>query len=198
MTQLYFRYNPYYDQTLARLAGEKLDVRGIQEGYEFIDRITAAWSPLNDRLFRYYRSLDLVLPNFWFAYPVHAQSGLIPFDDPMTIIIKSSLDEVVATVIHELCNAFFGYIENRKACDRLWTPVEEAYRSEDRDTQIHLIVNILARAGLYEVFGEEKAESLLKLEKHFSGLEQAWAIIDKLQLDPTQPLKAILCLAKQD
>lgn len=179
---------------LARLANEIQSPNEIEEGNDFASKITTTWDKYNDQIFSYYNDLGFVLPDFWLAYPVHARTGLIPFSDPLTIIIKPELDEVVATLVHELCHVFFAYIDNKKQCDSLWSEFQPNFPSEDFGTQVHLIVNILAASGLYQIFGQQKAEELLSIEKHYPGLERAWEIIDRNKVDFTQPMQAILNL----
>lgn len=83
-TQLYFRYSRIYNETLATLVGTRLPADAHQKGEEFVERFRPWWNAKNDKVFSYYSSLGLLLPNFWLAYPVHRQPGTIPFSDPLT------------------------------------------------------------------------------------------------------------------
>ncbi|MEK7506942.1 MAG: hypothetical protein AAB585_00140 [Patescibacteria group bacterium] len=194
MTKLIFRYNSFYDYMLARLAGEEFLSSHETEGKNYLSNIEGFWEPLNDKVFSHYQELGFVLPEYWFAYPVHHWKNLTPFDDPLTFIIKENLEEVVATIIHEVCHNFFGYYENREICDKIWKNVETRFTEEDSDTKKHLIIIPLAASSLYKIFGQEKTEHLLNNEKKYEGLERAWQIIDQNKPDFKNPLKLIFDL----
>ena len=55
-------------------------------------------STFSNKVAKDYQKLGFKLPEFWFVYPVHSRRNLIPFDDPLTIIIKDDLDETVAKI----------------------------------------------------------------------------------------------------
>lgn len=195
MTKLVFRYTGFYDEMLARLAGQEFRASHAREGRTFQRRITNHWKKYNDRIFRYYARLGFVLPSFWLAYPVHPWRRLIPFDDPLTFFITKDLDASVATIVHELCHVFFGYVENREIGGRLWRHITHAFPKEDLATQKHLGVIPLARGGLLRIFDQRKAALLLEREEKYEGLERAWRILN-IQPRPLDenPLRVIQLL----
>ena len=195
MTKLYFRYNPFYDRMLSRLANESFNVAVEQDGGEFIKKIQSHWDQYNDQIFGFYKTKGFVLPEYWLAYPVHAKKGLIPFDDPLTFIIGGDFEAMTATVVHELGHIFFGYYENKDMCGKLWEHIDRKFEAEDEDTKKHLIVIPLAMAGLHRIFTEEKVLRLAAMEKNYEGLERAWAILGKKPLKAKEdPVQYILSL----
>lgn len=195
MTQLYFRYNTHYDYMLARLTGESFDWQHMEkEGFDFRNKITEHWGKYNDNFFDYYKGLGLALPSFWIAYSVHMHKGLIPFSDPLTVLIKENIDDVTATLVHELCHVFLTHSENSEIWNKLYKYINQEFVNEDWDTKVHLITNPLAAAGLINSYGVEEAQKLLAIEKKYEGLERAWEIIDNAELKFEDPIKEILSL----
>lgn len=198
-TQLYIRYSPIYDRTLAGLVGKEIHQEEISAGFLYAQRFSTHWKPLNQKVFDYYRGLGLTLANFWLAYPVHQQPKLIPFNDPLTFTMKEDFDEVAATVIHELCHTFFSYFSNKTRADELWLPVQKKYSMEADDVREHVMINILAAGGYYHIFGAEKAKQLIDLERTYPSLQHSWDLIgkvsrgeyDKLR-DPERVLKQLV------
>jgi hypothetical protein len=178
MTALFIRYKPFYDSTLARLAGESLSEQQTTEGREFVKNLQAHWDRYNDKVFLFYKDNGFVLPEYWFAYAVHRWKNLIPFDDPLTFFINTNLDLAVAELIHEICHVFFSYYENKILVDKLWSGIQKKFSSEDEITKGHLLVIPMTEACLLNLFGKEKTEALLEAEKHYIGLEKAWNILD--------------------
>lgn len=197
-TQLYIRYSPIYDRALAKLAGERLNERDVAEGYSYARSFSEHWKPINQKVFDYYRGIGLMLANFWLAYPVHKRPNLIPFNDPLTFTMKGDLDEVTATVIHELCHTFFAYFSNKTRADKLWLPIKKKYSMEADDVREHVMINILAAAGYQHIFGAQKTQHLIDLERSYPALQRSWNLIrevihnDYSQLkDPESVLKKL-------
>lgn len=181
VTQLYFRYSPIYDKTLATLTGSHLTRSQIKEGLIFADTFSKYWQNKNDKIFKYYKKIGFVLPNFWLAYPVHSQKRktFVPFSDPLTIFISKDSDAVAATMIHELCHTFFGYFENVKRAEELWSIIVKKFPLESVDVQEHILVNVLAAGGYFVVFEEKQAIRLILREHKYPSLKRSWDIIFK-------------------
>ena len=179
LTELYFRYSSMYDRTLALLAGGVISEQQIAEGFEFAKKYAVYWQEKNSIIFEYYKNIGLILPDFWFAYPVHSQphTGLIPFDDPLTFFITKDFDKAGATIIHELCHNFFGYFANSKRAEKLWNPVTKMFVKEPIDVQQHILINALASGGYFQVFGETVAIDLIKHEMTFPSLTRSWQLL---------------------
>lgn len=178
MTNLFIRYRPFYDAMLARLARQEFTAAHKGEGEKFQKISQDFWNGFNDRLFAFYRESGFVLPEYWFAYPVHKWKNLIPFDEPMTFFIQDDLGLVCAELVHEICHTFFSYFENKETVGRLWHETLSKFSREDESTQKHLLVLPMTEAGLIYLFGERKASTLLKGEKKYEGLERAWKILE--------------------
>lgn len=178
MTKLYFRHSYIYEETLARLAGEKFDMTVYDETISFTEKYSKYWNDINDKIFDFYKSLGLTLPEFWLAYPVHTRKGLMPFSDPLTFLITDNYEKVTATVIHELCHVFLTTSENSKLSNELWNGVVSKYPKENFNTISHLLVNLLAKAGVEHIYGEKRGSELLAPERNLPGLDRAWEIID--------------------
>ncbi len=194
MTELIFRYAKFYDYMLSRLRGEEFPLSNEADGQAFNTRITEYWQKYNNVTFKYYKKYNLTLPDFWLAYPVHSKKNLIPFSDPLTLIIKDDLDDVVSTIVHEICHVFFDFYGNIETCDKLWNQIKKTFPNEDQGTQEHIPVIILARAGLRHIMGPEKAEFLLAREKEYEGLARSWEIIDGQKTLSEDPIEAIFNL----
>lgn len=137
----------------------------------------------------------MVLPGWWLAYPVHPWKRLIPFSDPLTILIKRNLDDIVATIVHELCHVFFSYYKNNAVFSRPWRHIRRTFAQESVTTQLHRVVHPLTRAGRTHLFGEQKAERPFAPERKYEGLTRAWAIIDARPSPlPANPLDAVRAL----
>jgi len=163
---------------LARLAGQSLTNEQRQGGVEFAQQFQDFWNKHNDDIFSFFKEHGFVLPDYWFAYPVHKWKNLIPFDDPLTFFIQEDFDLILAEVVHEICHTFFSYYENKEVSERLWNGIQKKFADEDETTKGHLLVILMTEACLIKIFGAEKAEELLVVEKHFEGLERAWQILD--------------------
>lgn len=178
MTKLYFRAVPHYEYMLTTLAGAVHDPALEGEVETFAREMQKIWDLNNEKLFTYYKSIGLTLPEAWYVYPIHANGKITPFAEPTTIIIRKNLNEVIATVVHELCHAFCAFDENDKTLSAPWQKILHAYPDITTWDQEHLLIIVLARAGLRHILGSEKAEQLLTIEKGYPGLDQAWKIIE--------------------
>lgn len=176
-TQLYFRYSPIYDQSLAMLSNVALSDDQISEGFSFANDFAAYWQDKNDKIFNYYSELGLVLADFWLAYPVHAQKNIVPFNDPLTFFIKDNFDECAATITHEICHTFFSYFANNERAVELWKPIAEKFSDEPNDVQEHILINVLASGGYFKIFDSNKAIELIKMETEYSSLARSWKLI---------------------
>jgi hypothetical protein len=195
-TELIFRYSVIYEQTLAKLSGEAFDDSKTNAGYKFAADYTQYWKNYNDKIFAYYGSFGLNLADFWMVYFVYPKKNLVPFSDPLTAIIKDDLEDVTATMVHELCHVLMEYYSNMEIWKKLYNHVQSKYGSEDFTTKAHIIVNTLAAYGLIEIYGKEKALELLSREKNYPGLKRAWEILDQKAdiLNLSNPIQAILSL----
>lgn len=176
-TQLYFRYSPIYDRSIATLSNVELLDNQISEGFSFANDFAAYWQDKNDKVFEYYNELGLVLADFWLAYPVHAQKNIVPFNDPLTFFIKDNFDECAATITHEICHTFFGYFANNERAVELWKPIAEKFSDEPNDVQEHILINVLASGGYFRIFDSNKALELIKMETEYSSLARSWKLI---------------------
>lgn len=178
MTKLIFRSSIHYDQTLAQLAGASLSLDASQELDQFVQEIQSLWNQYNDSFFSYFAGVRVTMPEVWYVYSIHANGKITSFAEPTTIIIRGNKDEVIATLVHELCHVFCGLDQNEAVLSPIWEKISVTFQMKDIGTREHIFVNVLARAGLRHIFGNEKAESLLGIEKKYEGLQRAWEIID--------------------
>lgn len=178
MTKIIFKAVFHYDRTLAELAGYTLGENASEEVDIFVREIQEIWDEYNDVFFSYFESMGITMPVIWNVYPIHSNGKVTSFAEPTTLIMKDDKEEVIATLVHELCHVFCGMESNEAVLSPVWQQVSEAYKKEDLGTREHIFVNVLARAGLRHIIGPEKAETLLKMEKKYEGLERAWQIID--------------------
>ncbi len=176
-TQLYFRYSPIYDRTLASQVGVLLSKDAVTEGWRFATEFGTHWKKINDKVFAFYAARGLTLADFWLAYPVHRQQGIIPFNDPLTFFIDQDLDHAASVVLHELCHTFFGYFANNTTAEKLWNPIAHQFSGEELAVQEHILVNILAGAGYIHIFGMEAAGKLIEVERSLPSLQRSWACI---------------------
>ncbi len=193
MTKLYIRHSYIYEETLARLSGEKFEWADFERVKKFAEHFGIYWDKYNDQIFEYYKNLGFNLPEFWIAYPVNKRKGLTPFSDPLTFFVEDDFDTAVSILIHELCHVFLIISENMEFSNALWDEITKKYPNEDFNTHSHLLVNLLAKGGITHVFGEEKAGAFLAPEREMVGLKEAWKIIDSKPevLNEKDPLKAI-------
>lgn len=176
-TQLYFRYSPIYDRSIATLSKVELLDNQISDGFSFANDFAHYWQDKNDKVFEYYNELGLVLADFWLAYPVHVQKNIVPFNDPLTFFIKDNFDECAATVTHEICHTFFSYFANNERAVELWKPIAEKFSNEPNDVQEHILINVLAAGVYFKIFDSNKAIELIKMETEYPSLAQSWKII---------------------
>ncbi|MFZ3020263.1 MAG: hypothetical protein WA051_01935 [Minisyncoccia bacterium] len=192
-TKLIFRYSYIYEETLARLTGERFEYPDFEKSQKFVEEYQIFWNKINDKVFDFYKTLGLVLPEFWIGYAINERKELTPFSDPLTFFISDDFEKTTAIVIHELCHVFLIYGGNIKISNDLWEEVSKKYPNENFNTIAHLQVNLLAKAGVQHIFGSEKTNELLKPEREMNGLKEAWTIIDskKEVLEEMDPIKAI-------
>ena len=178
MTQLYFRYSEIYEYMLAQAAGEKLSDEEVKSGYVFADTYIKYWEQYNTPIFEYYKNLGFVTPDFWVAYFIHSRKRMTPFSDPLTLFIKENLDELTAVLVHELGHVMLSYGPNSALYQKLMYHLQKTYPNHDFGTNIEIMTILLARWGLIKIFGEEKTEKLLAIEKTYPSLKKAWEVID--------------------
>ena len=178
MTKLIFRSAIHYDTTLAQLAGRELSVDAEKELDDFVIKIQKVWSAYNDNLFSYYESIGLTLPEVWNVYPIHSNGKITSFAEPTTIIMRENKEEVIATLVHELCHVFCSFDQNDAVISPMWKKISEAFLNLDEMNRSHIMIIVLARAGLRKILEQQKTEELLSLEKEYPGLDKAWAVID--------------------
>jgi len=178
MTKIIFRSAFQYDTILSELAGHKLERDVFKELDVFVSEMQKMWDEYNDIFFSYFESMGITMPAIWNVYPIHSNGKITSFSEPTTLIMKENRDEVIATLVHEVCHVFCGLDQNDVVLSPIWERVSDAYKEEELVVREHIFVNVLARAGLRRIVGQEKAEALLKMEKDYEGLEKAWRIID--------------------
>ena len=200
MPQLYFRYSDMYEYILSTLQGEELSAEQMKRGYEFVNTYIKHWDQYNQAVFEYYEELGFKIPDFWIAYFVSPRKKMIPFSDPLTIFIKDDLDEVTSTLVHELGHVLLSFGPNMELEKELWDHIQKIYPENDFGTNIEIITILLARRGLYKIFGSEKAEKLLSIEKDYPSLRKAWQTIDSQPevLKEENPIKAIFKLEAKE
>jgi hypothetical protein len=194
--KILLKYVPIYDANLSLASGVTLSDAEITEGYEYCTLLEKEWDTVAHVL-EYYVSLGFKLPNQTPAYLTHPRGTFTPFSDPLTLHIKTDTSDVLATLIHEYCHILFLYHENDAIADKIWNAVQNAFPTEDFETQDHIIINKLTEAGLYYLWGKEKADAILLKERTLPGLEQAWKILNSAELKNTDPIEAILELCAQ-
>ena len=190
MTKLVFRSVIHYDATLAKLAGRELSSDAEKELDDFVVEMQKLWDTYNDTLFSYYESIGLTLPETWNAYPIHSNGEITSFAEPTTVIIRENKEEVIATLVHELCHVFCSFDQNDVVITPIWEKISGAFSEVDEMNRSHIMIIVLARAGLIAIFGKEKTEQLLALEKKYQGLDKAWEVIDANQdIDTENPIE---------
>lgn len=178
MTKLLFRYSPVYDDNLCWLAGSGLPEGSFTRGMAFAGRYQNYWDGLNDRFFAYFEGFGFRLPAEWQAYLIHSNGKLTSFSDPLTLVMREDLEELTAVLVHELCHVFLITGDNKPLYSGLNEHISERYGQEEWVTQVHLIVCVMARYALVELYGAEAADRLLSPEKSYPGLERTWEILD--------------------
>jgi hypothetical protein len=196
MANLYFRYSEIYESMLASVAGEELSIDKINEGYDFVKDYINHWEKYNDIVFKCFVDFGFVVPDFWIAYFIHSRKGMTPFSDPLTLFIKKDLDELTSTLIHELSHVMLSYGPNFKLEQELWNHLQKTYPNNDFLCNIEIMTIILTRAILKKVFGPEKTDELLSIEKSYDSLKIAWQTIDSQSdvLSEENPVQAIFKL----
>ncbi len=193
MTKLYFRHSYIYEETLARLSGEKFEFKDFERIQKFAEEFGGYWEKHNDIVFEHYKKIGLSLPEFWIVYPVSKRKNLTPISDPLTFFVEEDFDKAASVLIHELCHVFLIVSENMQISNELWDEVSKKYPTENFNTVSHLLVNLLAKSGVSHIFGENKAKELQSSERQLNGLKEAWQIIDLRPdvLDEPNPIEAI-------
>lgn len=176
-TEIYFRYSPIYDRTIASLSDQVIDDRQIHEGYLFVERYAKYWRTKSRSIFGFYEKIGLSLPSFWLAYPVHYQVRLLPFSDPLTFFINDNYDSTAATLVHEICHVFFGYRANAAVSKRLWNPIAERFADQSVEVQEHILVVMLACGAYFRIFDANTVASLVERECGFPSLARTWNLV---------------------
>lgn len=200
MTQLYFRYSEIYDKNLTKWLGAKWDDQSAVKGHQFVIDIQHEWNQINDKVFEAYESFGLQLADFWLAYPVTRQKGLIPFSDPLTFWMHDNQDELFSTLIHELAHIELSYLSNQTSVGKSWNYINSEFSDLSEMTKGHIFVNVLQWAVMEKVFGTEITDRLLKQEKQYEGLSEAWEIIDSQKdvINLGDPIGSILSLRRRN
>jgi hypothetical protein len=97
---------------LSKLSGEDFSWQDYESGLDFTNRFSEIWNKYNDQVFSFYEKYNLVLADFWIAYFIKPKKDIVPFSDPLTVFISEYADDLVATVIHELCHVLQTYPAN--------------------------------------------------------------------------------------
>ena len=147
----------------------------------------------NDIVFEYYKNIGFKTPDYWITYFIYPRKGMTPFSDPLTIFIKDNIDEVTSTLIHELGHVMLSYGPNMKLEQELWNHIQNIYPENDFGTNIEILTILLTKGALIKIFGLQKAEKLLAIEKNYPSLKKAWGIIDSQSevLEEEDSIKAI-------
>lgn len=196
-TKLYFRYSDIYDESLANLAEDSFDYKNTGWKYEKTNEFSKYWEPFNDKVFDYYNSIGLTFPEFWVAYFVESRKDLIPFSDPLTLLLKDNNEVMMVDLVHELCHSLFVYYENEETWNKVFKTIETKYSNEDFITKVHLIVIIFTYFGLLQIIDKDKIHNLLDIEKNYDGLKRSWEILDSMPSvfeseDPFQALDKLV------
>lgn len=196
MTQLYFRYSEIYDKNLTKWLGVKWDDQNAVKGYQFALDIQSKWNEINDKVFEAYESFGLQLADFWLAYPVTLQKGFVPFSDPLTFWMHDDRDVLFSTLIHELAHVELSYYSNQTSVGKQWSHINSEFSVLSEMTKGYLFVNVMQWAVMEKVFGTEITDRILKQEKHYEGLSEAWSIIDSQKdiINLSDPIGSILAL----
>lgn len=198
MTQLYFRYSYIYEKLLSKITGQEFTSNDFKLGQEFVGRYTSYWSAYNDKVFEFYKSYGFEMADFWIAYFVKSKKDMTPFSDPMTLFINEDFEELTSITVHELCHVLQVYPDNETITAKLYEHIQKVYPENGFDLNAEIVTVILTRPCLIHLYGKEKADKLLEMEKDLPVLGKAWVIIDAQPevLAETNPVEAVLKLKK--
>jgi hypothetical protein len=181
---------------LSDLSGVDFSWQDYESGLNFTNHFSEIWNKYNDQVFSFYGNYNLVLADFWIAYFIKPKKGLVPFSDPLTIFINEDIDDLVATVVHELCHVLQTYPTNIEIQKKMYDHVSATYPENSFGINAELVTAVMARPCLIEIFGLEKANTILQKERSFPILGKAWKIIDAQPdlIKETDPIKAVMAL----
>lgn len=167
-------------------------------GQEFIGRYFAYWNEHNNKVFEFYKSYGFEMADFWIAYFIRPKKEMTPFSDPMTLFINEDFEELTSITIHELCHVLQVYPDNKGLQTKLYNHIQKIYPENGFDLNAEIVTVILARTCLIHIYGEEKANTILVMEKDLPILGKAWKIIDAQPevLAEKNPVEAVLKLRK--
>jgi hypothetical protein len=78
----------------------------------------------------------------------------------------------------------------------MYDHLSSIYPDNPFEVNAELVTAVMTRPCLIEIFGRDKAEEILKKERQFPILGQAWKIIDAHPelIKETDPVKAVMSL----
>jgi hypothetical protein len=202
VTQLYFIFNHYFNNLLLS-ERNYLTPQEAKEGVEFASVFYHFWQPYNQIVFDKFAKLGLYLPSEWHVYFVYSKGKVVPSSSPLILYIYEDLHDVAATLIHELTHLMLltDNMRGEHKFQEIWSYLYQEFQGESQQVIEHLIVNVIVKDILIEIFPSSEVDKIIKYEKTLlgAGLARAWSILESqdekvLASDRNNPLDRLLAL----
>jgi len=130
---------------------------------------------------------------------VHSWPNVIPFKDPLTLVITDNLDNGCNDLIHELIHELIHCHEDHPTNQSVYEPVRQHIFTRFPDEHIavryHIITNLVQWAVLRRVFPDSWAY-LVAMTKQHPLLARTASVLEanESKLDYNNPLGSLLTL----
>jgi hypothetical protein len=196
MPKLFFRHSYIYEKLLSNISRQTYRQKDFNDAQKITKAYAKHWGHYENQIFRYFRKLGLIFPDFWIVYLIRSKKNLTPFSDPLTVLIDKNLEKSTFIIIHELCHVFLTLSVNEKHFNKFYSHLKRVFPKNSLSVNVEIITVLIARGVITKIFGNAKADNFVKYERHLPILKQAWKSIYTQPgiLQEDNPIKAILSL----
>lgn len=174
---LEFVYSRTYDSIFTEYEGKEYVPEQALEVADFLKVITQKWREIESEVFSF---IAKITHSSWKVTKITCYvvkyCKKTAFSRPLTVKMDEP-DRFISALMHELLHLKLG--EDERFFEVL-EKVHTKFPNEEDITKKHLIINLLHIMLLRRFYDEEKAKTLIDVQKNLKGLKRSWEIVEKI------------------
>lgn len=177
------KYSTIYDKRWALALNKKYNRQNNIDKYEsFIKGFLSLWDSKESDILEaisYYSGLR------WNSKSIEvyfvSELMVSGFSDPLTIRMSDDYNKVVITLIHEAVHRILE--QHKKEMIPIYQALNQKNYSENKSTNLHIIVNAVTDKVAEKIFGKNEANRIKKCMKECIGLKRAYELLENIRVE---------------
>ena len=178
LPKIIFRHSWIYDRTIERLSAKKKRKAPAKNRFQkHIKNLSKEWGKIGNKILK---ELSKVAKLRWRdkEIRVYVTDGVVPFSDPLTLNLRSSIH----TLTHELIHVILSQRQNGRQFQKNWDYLMNKYKKEipkaGGNLRGHIIVHAIHWHIMDKFFDKRTLQKEMKSVKHPDYL-RSWEIVKK-------------------